>query len=190
MKTGSIVFAIFAVAVLFGGLVHEPTHAQPEAVISGRIGVVEMSKVLQSRAQSSEWQEKRKAEEDKIEEDLMSLQRDIRLAKDDMDTREPGSDDYQRLGREWMEKQALYEARKQFYQRDLAVKEDRWAKEEQEWARGIYQKALGAIAEVAKKREFEIVMAKEMFPSPSAVLYHAEGMDITEEVIKLLDAQN
>ena len=189
MKTGNVIFCVLAVLVVLFGLVREPGQAQSQSMSFGQIGVVCISRVLKSRAQSSAWEDKRKAEEKKIEEDLTNLQREIRRAKEDMETREPGSADFQRLGLEWMEKQAVYEARKEFYKRDLSVKEDRWSNEEQEWARGLYKEALKAIEQVAKTRGIEIVAATEEFPSPSAILYHSEGLDITEEVIRVLDEQ-
>jgi Skp family chaperone for outer membrane proteins len=90
----------------------------------------------------------------------------------------------------------LLDAKEKFYQQDLTFKE-------QQWTEQLYMEIVAAIGNVAEQKGLDLVLAKEdnQFPAASPnellliiktskVLFHADDMDITNEVLAAVDKVN
>ena len=95
-----------------------------------------------------------------------------------------------------MLKQSGLEVKKEFYQQQMMQKN-------QQWTEGLYQQILKCVAEAAKRKDIDIVLAKGERDLPAAsgielmltirlreLMYASEDLDITKDVMVLLDAHS
>lgn len=196
MKTRNIVIVILTAVTIWLGMGYEQGWAKSkEEIAPARIAVVSVRRVLENTKKSALWEEKARAEGKKIMAELEKLSKELQAIEADMATRKVGSSDYLKLMREGTEKQAILEAMDKFYQQELVLKQ-------QQQIEQLYQEIIAAVASVAKEKGVDLVIAKEEFRFPSSslreltlviqtskVLYHAEHMDITNDVLAVLDKE-
>lgn len=165
-----------------------------EAVSPARIGTVSIRTVLEKSKKNADWEVKMTAEGDKISAQLKSIRDELTAIDSASKAFKPGSSEYSGKMLEYMEKEASLKAKENFFQQDFAGKQAKWAE-------SLFQKALGAVEKVAKDKGLDVVLAKEdyEFPSKSAnelmltiktskVLYSGTNLDITSDVLAVLDA--
>lgn len=196
MKTRNIVIVILTAVTIWLGMGYEQGWAKSkEEIAPARIAVVSVRRVLENTKKSALWEEKARTEGKKIMAELEKLSKELQAIEADMATRKVGSSDYLKLMREGTEKQAILEAMDKFYQQKLVLKQ-------QQQIEQLYQEIIAAVASVAKEKGVDLVIAKEEFRFPSSslreltlviqtskVLYHAEHMDITNDVLAVLDKE-
>jgi Skp family chaperone for outer membrane proteins len=160
-----------------------------------RIGAVRIRTVFKDCKKNGEHQKQLTAEQNRIIAELEKLSKEIEALKADLMTRKPDSSDHLDLTLQIMDKQAQLGARKEFYQQQIMLKDQRWTEQ-------LYKEILEAVEQVAKTKGLDVVLAKEEldFPTESQtelmlairthkLLYSADGLDITQDVVKLLNAE-
>jgi len=194
MKARNIVIGILAAAVISLSVGYEHGWAKTkEEIAPARIAVVSVRRILENSKTNAQWETKARAENEKIRAELDKLSKEIRAIEADMATRKVGSGDYMKLMSEGTQKQAIIEAKDKFYQQQLTLKQ-------QQQIEQLYQDIIVAVASVAKDKGADLVIVKEEFQFPSTslreltlviqtskVLYNAEHMDITNDVLAILD---
>jgi len=194
MKARNVIIGLLTAAVISLSVGYEHGWAEAKEEISpARVGVVSVRRVLENSRKNAQWEAKARADGEKIRMELEKLSKELGAIEADMATRKVGSSDYLQLMREGTEKQAVLEAKDKFYQQELTLKQQQRVEE-------LYQEIIATVASVAKRKGLDIVFAKEEFRFPSAslgeltlviqtskVLYHAEEMDITNDVLTVLD---
>ncbi len=196
MKARNIVIGILAAAVISLSVGYEQGWAKAkEEIAPARIVVVSVRRILENTKKNAQWEAKVRAEGEKIRMELEKLSKELGAIEADMATRKVGSSDYLKLMREGTEKQAILEAKDKFYQQEFSLKQ-------QQRIERLYQDIIAAVASVAKDKGADLVIVKEEFQFPSAslreltlviqtskVLYNAEHMDITNNVLAVLDKE-
>ncbi len=195
MKTRNIVIGILAVVISLGVLYERGWAQAKEEIAPARVAVVSVRRILENSKTNAQWEAKVRLEGEKIRAELEKLSKEIQAIDADMATRKVGSSDYLNLMRSGTEKQAVLEAKDKFYQQELGLKQ-------QQQIEQLYQEIIVAAANVAKEKGIDMVVAKEEFQFPSTslreltliiqtskVLYHAEHMDITNDVLAVLDKE-
>ena len=165
-------------------------------ITPARIGIVSVNRILTNSKKHAQWQDKMAVEEQTVRGEIEKLGKELEALQADMATRKVGSNDHMKLMRQALDKEAAHEARKQSYEREMSLKV-------QFWTESLYRDVLGVISTVAKEKGLDMVIAKEEVEFPSAgirdlmlsirtnkVLYHSEHMDITNEVLAILDGMN
>jgi len=159
-----------------------------------KVGVVNVNTILQNSKKHKQWQERMSAEEQQITAEMDKLQSELDFMKKDLATLKKGSDAYIKLMRDMAEKDGVYQAKKQYYDQEMTMKVQAWTEQ-------LYAEIQARIAEVAQRSGLDLVIGAETVEIPAAnmrellldiktnkVLYHAEGLDITNEVLAALDA--
>jgi len=196
MKVRNIVIVTLAVAAISLGLGYEQGWAKAkEEIKPARIAVVSVRRILENSKTNARWETEARAESGEIRAELDKLSKELQAIEADMATRKVGSSDYLKLMREGTEKQAILEAKEKFYQQKLTLNQ-------QQQIEQLYQDIIAAVASVAKDKGADLVIAKEEFQFPSTslreltlviqtskVLYNAEELDITNDVLALLDKE-
>jgi len=197
MKTRNVVIGVLLLTVLVVIFNNEDSWARSERdALSTKTAVVSVRRVFENSKKNVQWQQKMEAERQKIIADLEKISSEAKAIKADMHTRKPGSTDHLGLMRQLMEKEASLEVKEKFYQQDLSLRE-------QQWTENLYQEIVITVGKVAEEKGLILVLAKDenQFPAASTnelllviktskVLYHAEEMDITNEVLAALDKSN
>ncbi|RKY05389.1 MAG: hypothetical protein DRP66_10605 [Planctomycetota bacterium] len=163
-------------------------------ILPAKVGVVNVDLVLKNSRKHGKWQERMNAEETDIRAKLQKLRAEADAVKADMQTREAGSDDYMKLMSDWMSKTADVDSKSKFYDRQMMLKVQRWTE-------SLYNEIRSIAAKTAKARGLDIVLSADEIEFPAAdvrdlltiiktnkVLYHSDGIDITEEVLAQLDS--
>ena len=194
MKVRNIVIVTLAAAAILLSVGYEQGWAKAkEEIAPARIAVVSVRRILENSKTNAQWETKARAESGEIRAELDKLSKELQAIEADMATRKVGSSDYLKLMREGTEKQAILEAKDKFYQQKLMLKQ-------QQQIEQLYQDIIATVASVAKDKGANLVIAKEEFQFPSTslreltlviqtskVLYNAEHMDITNDVLAVLD---
>jgi len=159
------------------------------------IGVVSIKKIFQDSMRSARFQEQMVAEQDRIVKELEKLKAEIDAEEAGLKTLKIGSDEYMQQVKDVMKKRASSQAQQEFYKRQLELKE-------QQWIEKLYKDILDKTAEVAKARGLDLVFEKSE-PDLSMlsgsdlmrtidshkVIYSGGSIDISKEVIKLVDVK-
>lgn len=194
MKAKNVIIGILLISIVLLAVGHERGWAKAkEEIAPARIAVASVRRILENSRKNAQWEANARAEGEKIRAELEKLSKELQAIEADMATRKVGSSDYLNLMRQGTEKQAMLEAKDKFYQQELTLKQ-------QQRIEQLYQEIIVAISNVAKEKGFDLVIAKEDFQFPSTslreltlviqtskVLYNAEHMDITNEVLAVLD---
>ena len=188
----TILVLMAALLVLLGASQQGKLDAD-SAVKPAKIGVVNVTKVLEDSAKSKQWQEKMQQEQTDTKNEFNQMRTEVEAIQANLKLRTPGTEDFLKLRQEMVEKGAMLEAKNKFYQ-------DKVTFEMQRWTEGLYQQLLKVIEDVAKDKGLDIVIADEslFLPSPSLqdfmltvktrkLLYHNSQYDLTDEVLAALD---
>ena len=155
MKNSKQMWIVLVVAlVVLGAYQHGKLDAD-SAVAPAKIGIVNVTKVLENCQKHKNWQEKMqegqtemKAQFQKMKEELDAVQANLKL-------HDPGSEDHLKLLQEMAEKTALMDAKDKFYQ-------DKVTAQMQRWTEGLYQELLKVVSDVAKNKGIDVVIADEL----------------------------
>lgn len=193
MKVRAIVLSsLICVVVLSVGYEYSRAESEVEKPLL-RIGVVSVRMVFRECERRKEHDMKLKQEEDRVNAELNKLQKEIVAAEAGLDTLKPESSDYLELDRDVKQKRAGYQSQKEFYERQLGLKD-------RQWTQKFYKDILLVINEVAVERgldlvfersepDFSMVSAAELLVTIQThkLLYSAGCSDITGEVLDRLD---
>jgi len=163
---------------------------------TSNIGVVSIRKVFQDCRRNVIYRQKAQAEQEKIVAELQKLDAEIEAEKAGLKTLKVGSSDYMTSTKEILMKQAKIQAQKQFHQQRLALKDQGWTEQ-------LYKDILRIIKQVAAEKGLAVVLeaSEPELPATSAerlvseirthkVLYSGGCVDISDEVLAQLDADN
>jgi Skp family chaperone for outer membrane proteins len=179
-------------ALLFSG--YEYTSAQPGDPVS-RIGIASVERVLRDCKATTKYREQMNAENAKMNAEMDKLSKEIQALRAGLQlgTLKVGSSDYLKQHWELAQKQAELEARKEFNPQQQMLKQQLWTQE-------LYQKILKITKEIAAEKDLILVLeqSEPEFPIQNdlgliigthKVLYGGGCMDITDEIIARLDAE-
>ncbi|MCK5172903.1 MAG: OmpH family outer membrane protein [Planctomycetes bacterium] len=194
MRSSKAVLIILLAAIVLVTVGYNHGRAASSEIAPAKVAVVNINKVLETSKKHAAWQEKMREEETGIRAELERLSKEMELQKLDIETRTPGSSDYLDLMRQYMEKQALLEAKEKFYEQQVTMKV-------QQWTEQLFQDVHSVVSDVAKRKGIDLVVSKEDLRFPAAsirdlmltiktttVMYNGQGLDITDEVLVALDA--
>lgn len=161
-----------------------------------KIGVVAVLKILKDCNRKAKFIEEATAEQNKIIAEMDKLRAQIEADEAGLKTLKSGSDDHMEQVKEILTKRANYQAQQEFYKRQFELKERRWTED-------TYKEILRITREIAKQKGMDLVleMNEPELPAPSysglmtilstnKVLYSAGCLDITDEVMARLNANN
>jgi Skp family chaperone for outer membrane proteins len=197
MKTKNTIILMVLCSLVLGFFGYEYSWAKSKKDFkSSKIGVVSIRRVFENSKKNIKWQSDMDQERRQMVAELEKIAIEIKAIKADMDTRKLGSTDYQNLMRNSMEKESGLEAKEKFYQQHLSMKEHRWTEQ-------FYVDTLAAASKVAEELELDLVLAKDEneFPASGAnelmmiiktskIMYNSQNLDVTNEVIVILDKNN
>jgi len=183
---------IIIVLVVLGAYQHGKLNAI-SAVAPAKIGVVNVTSVLENCKKHKQWQEKMQAEQSEMKTQLGKMEEELKTLETNLKLRTPGSEDYLKLLGELTEKSAIADAKQKIYQ-------DKVNAEMQRWTEGLYQEMLKVVGDMAKEKGLDMVIADELLdlPSPSfrdfmltiktkKMLYYNTNYDLTGDVLAALD---
>lgn len=191
MKSWNVLLCVLLTAVLF---VSVGSNAKVSTT-PAKIGVVSINEILKNSQKHKAWQEQMGVEEKKLTAEFDKMQSELKMIDADMKTRTRGSEDYNKLGREYAQKKAIMDALDKQYEQEITTKV-------QVWTETIYQLIQKKTSEVAKMNGLDLVISKQEvdIPSPTmrdlllsirtnTVVYSSDTMDITQEVLAAVDKQ-
>jgi Skp family chaperone for outer membrane proteins len=181
-----------AVLVLVGAYQQGKLDADAE-VKPAKIGVVNVTEVLENSVRNKKWQEKMQQEQTDTKNEFNQMRTELEAIQANLKLRTPGSEDFLKLQQEMIKKKAMLDAQNNFYQDKVTFEIQRWTEE-------LYQKLLKVVSDVAKDKGLDMVVADESLdlPAPSLqdfmltvktrkLLYHNSQYDLTDEVLKAFD---
>jgi Skp family chaperone for outer membrane proteins len=167
--------------------------AGQESIPAARVGVVDVTRILENCKKNKQWQEKAEADRSRVQEEFQQMRKDLEALQANIKQRKPGSTDYFTLMQEYEEKRAVMEGRNTFY-------ENKFTQEMQQWMEALYTDFVKVTEMVAREKGLDVVLGKESLelPAPTLrdfmlsvktqkVLYNRPELDITEEVLTALD---
>jgi Skp family chaperone for outer membrane proteins len=185
-------FVIIVALVVLGTYQHGKLNAV-SAVAPAKIGVVNVTSVLENCKKHKQWQEKMQAEQAEMKTQFGKMDEELKALDANLKLRTPGSEDYLNLLQELTEKSAIADAKNKFYQ-------DKVTAEMQRWTEGLYQEMLKVVSDMAKEKGLDMVIADELLdlPAPSLrdfmltiktkkMLYYNANYDLTGDVLAALD---
>lgn len=194
MKTNKLLligFTIAIIAISFG--YRQGIAASEKQIVPSKVAIVDVTKVLQNSKKHKQWQEKMTKNEEQMKAEFEKAKKEMEVLQANLNLLKSGSKDYVDAMREFLDKKALLDAKDKFYQEKINI-------EMQQWTESLYVQMLDITAKVAQKKGIDIVLAQEQLdlPSPSLrdfmlsmrtkkVLYCSTQLDITDEVLVLLD---
>ncbi|AQT67334.1 Outer membrane protein [Anaerohalosphaera lusitana] len=159
-----------------------------------KIGIVSVRTVLDESKSNEQWEQKINQQSKEVTEELKRLQAEAESLKQQTLALKPGTEDYAEKKRQFAEKQAILKAKDNYYQEEFGNMQKEWAEE-------FYQEILEAVQQAAENNNLDIVLAREDvdLPAPSArelmltikttkVLYNSDHLDITDQVLAIVDA--
>ncbi len=159
-----------------------------------KIGVVGIRQIFQDCKRNVKYREEATAEQQRIITELDKLKREIEVEEAGLRALKAGSSDYLNLMKAVLEKQASLQAKQDYHKQQMALRDQRWTEE-------LYTDILRETAAVAKEKGLDLVLEKDEpeLPALSAqelmmiirthsVLYSGGCLDITDEVMNLVDA--
>ncbi|MBN1788043.1 MAG: OmpH family outer membrane protein [Sedimentisphaerales bacterium] len=201
MKRRDFVMMVFmaSLTLLVIGMEYSQA-AKKKDIAPPRIGIVSLKEVFDKCDMKEEVEKDLSAQGDAKFEELKQLNESIEIDKAALEKRKQTSDDYLKMLQEMMMKQSQLDAKQGFYQQELIVKEMQ-GKEK------IYRKILEVIATVAKDKGLDIVISRDdnylnqpdtsppaqtpadlvMTTKTHKLFYHNPDLDITEEVLELMN---
>jgi Skp family chaperone for outer membrane proteins len=191
-RNGWILLGVLAAAVAFL-IFQQGFAAGQETVPPAKIGVVDVTKILENCKKNLQWQEKAEADRAKVQAEFQQMRQDLEALQANLKQRKPGTGDYFALMNEYEEKRAVMEGRNTFY-------ENKFTQEMQLWMESLYSDFLKVIETVAREKGLDMVVGKETLdiPAPTlrdfmlsvktkTVLYNTAELDITSQVLAALD---
>jgi len=160
------------------------------------IGVVSIRKIFQDCKRNDKYVEEATAEQDKVVAELEKLSKELEAEKAGLKTLKAGSSDHLALIKEILTKQASLQAQQEFHKQQIALKDQKWTEQ-------LYKDILRETSEVAEQKGLDLVFEKDEIELPASsandlmltirthkLLYSGGCLDITDEVMARLDADN
>ena len=196
MKTSNIIITILLIAVIALSFGFGNAIATGKINLSPpKVGVISLRGILEKCDKNVNANRKFEAEGKKITIQLERLQEETVALEAVVKTRKPGSRDYMDKMQQLIEKKAKLDAMDKFYQQKFNM-------EQQQWAEKLFQEVITITGEFAKKQGIDIVLAREEFEFPidnsnelmltiktGKVIYYADKLDITAEVLAAVNAK-
>lgn len=191
----SVIFVLIAVMTvgLFG---YQNLFAETKAPAGPtKIALVSVRAVFQNCKRNADYKSKMNAEQDKVIAELEKVNKEIDALQADLKTRKTGSDEYLKLVKDISEKKAYLEGQNTYFQEQFKVRD-------QQWTEKMYLEILDVVGRIAKQKGYDLILEKDEVELPAAsatelmliirthkVLYYNENLDITNEVLAAVDAQ-
>ncbi len=190
-------FLICSASVVFLLIGYEYSNAEPEAeAITVKIGVVSIKQIFADSKRNAKLEKQAKAEKNRIFAELEKLTKELEASEAGLKALKPGSSDYMATIKEILQRRADLQVQQTFYEQKMALEFQRQIEK-------IYKEILRITGEVAEQKKLALVFAKDEteFPASSLndtmlairthkVLYSGGCLDITDEVITRLDAED
>ncbi len=164
-----------------------------ESIAPARVGIVDVTKILENCKKNKQWQEKAESDRSRVQAEFQQMRKDLEALQANIKQRKPGSSDYFSLMGEYEEKRAVMEGRNAFY-------ENKYTQEMQQWMESLYSDFLKVTEMVAREKGLDVVLGKETLEMPAPtlrdfmlsvktqkVLFSRSELDITDEVLAALD---
>ena len=192
MKKNNIVILIILGALIAVCIGYSRGWAQARReILPARVGVINVERVFKESRRHAKWQSQMSIDTARLQAKLEKLSKEADVAEADMRTREVGSTDYMGLLSDYLDKLGEAQAKKKYYEQDMALKD-------RQWLGSFYNEIRLIVEKTAKLRRLDIVLvANEIDLSPrelarvidtTKILYHTDEIDITEDVIAQLDS--
>lgn len=191
-RNGWILLAAVAAAAVWAGF-QQGFAAGKETVAPARIGIVDVTKILENCSKNKQWQEKAEGDRARVQAEFQQMRKDLEALQANIKQRKPGTSDYFALMNEYEEKRAVMEGRNTFY-------ENKFTQEMQQWMESLYSDFLKVTEIVAREKGLDIVLGKETLEMPAptlrdfmlsvktkTVLYNHSDLEITDAVLAALD---
>lgn len=183
------------VVVVFLG--HEFSSAQPKSDgLSLKVATLSVRKVFLTCKANARYRSDELAEQSKISAAMDMLRKEIQAQEAGLKALRPGSADHLEQYRELVNKQYSLDAQQKFNGQQRILKDRRWTEE-------LYKAILRITTSLAEEKGLDIVLERDEpeFPVPSPdelmmtlsthkVLYSGGCVDITDEVVARLDAED
>ncbi len=196
MKTKVTVLSFLIVLViLFVGYEYSGAELKADKP-SSKIGVVSIQRIFQECKRNVKYEEESAAERNKLNAELEKLSKEIEAEEAGLKTLKSGSGAHMAQVKEVLIKRANLQAEQEFYKRQIELKYQRWIEE-------LYKDILRETSVVAEQKGLDLVQVKDEieFPALSVndammairthkLLYSGGCLDITDEVMTRLDADN
>lgn len=168
MRRGSVfVAAVLALALLV-----------PPAFGEVKIGVLNTARALKESAMGKKAQDQFRSEGEKMIEPINRLREQVDKLKDDLKKKSTVlSDDQKRSMADDIDRKDRDSKRKL---EDMQVE---LRKKEAETMRGLQEELAGVVDEIGKREHYTLILENVV------TVYYADAVDITDEVIKMLDAR-
>jgi Skp family chaperone for outer membrane proteins len=196
MKISKQMLVVLVVALIVLGAYQHGKLEADSAVAPAKIGVVNVTKVLENSQKHKQWQEKMQAKQTEMRNEFQKMREELEALQANLKLRTAGSEDFLSLRQELAEKTALMEAKDESYRTRVEA-------EMQSWTESLYQELLKVVEQVAKAKGLDMIIADELLdlPAPTLrdfmltiktkkLLYHNANYDMTEEVLAALDKTN
>jgi Skp family chaperone for outer membrane proteins len=158
------------------------------------MGVVSLRKIFRDCKKAAQYRQETNVERRKNDIEKTNLQNEIQAQKEGLKTLKIGSDNYMTEVKEILEKQAILQARQEFNNQQLALKEKKLTE-------NLYRDILRITRDIASEKGLELVFEASEPDLPASnptelelsmgthkLLFGGGCQDITDEVIKRLDA--
>jgi Skp family chaperone for outer membrane proteins len=195
MKTKIIVLASLSLAIAALGFSAGSVTAQSSAIAPAKIGVVSWRTVLNTSNAANNLDKKFLERRKEVDAEITKLQDEVVSLEIDVKTSKPGSEDYFDKMQELYQKKAVIEAKQQYYQQEITLKEQQAAAE-------VFRLVVEAAREVGKERGLDLVLGKteNEFPltnvnelslvvTTTKVYYNSDNVDITADVIEKMNSK-
>jgi len=178
MKSRNIIITVLLSALVCMLAVGSNSIARSGKKISpAKLAVVDMETVIMKSKKNELFESAFKEYAAKAQKEIKDIDDEINLLRDSLTAIKPTSEDYGKRASALMEKEMLLEVKRKYYQQDLPMRRQRFI-----------EMALVSVADViekiAKAEGYDIVIPKE----GRKVLYSADELDITEEVLEAWNA--
>lgn len=160
-----------------------------------KIGVVGLRGIFRNSKRSTAYRQRALAERQATEARLDQLTKEIEADEAGLRTLKPTSTDYLEQLRGILQKKSQLRTEQEFYNQRVSLRE-------QSLTEGLYKDVLQAVSEVAQQKGLDLVLEKSEPEIPASsptqlelamgthkVLYSGGCLDITDEVMKLVDAK-
>ncbi len=154
--------------ILFAGLV--------KAEDLAKVGYVDMDRVFDEYTETQKASQELNKEINARRKEITKLENEITSLKEELNTQEALLSKEERLKRAQEINQKIFDLQK--YVRDVEMD---LARKEETMTKKLITAILSVIKKVGEKEEYTLILRKD------SILYGGEGMDLTDEVIKVLN---
>ncbi len=196
MKIRSIIILGCFIGLVFLSVGYEYSRAELKADTDHlKIGIISIRKILRTCKRSAQYKVEVLTEQGRKNTELEKLSKEIEMQEAGLKVLKPGSSDFLTQLGEMIEKRYQLEAKQEINKQQSTLRH-------QQWTEDVYKEVLRITQELAKEKSLDLVFEKDEpeFPVASAdelvmilnthkLLYSADCLDLSDEVIARLDAE-